>query len=46
MSLKLYKQNSDAPEFIERVNTNQHKLSSKLEPSYDFIVCGSVRRDR
>ena len=41
MSLELYKQYFDAPGFIERVNANQRKLASKLEPSYDFIVCGS-----
>jgi len=28
-------------EFIERVRTNQHRLSSELKSHYDFIVCGS-----
>ena len=28
-------------EFIERVRINQQKLTAKLKPRYDFIVCGS-----
>src|ERR1700693_80517 len=28
-------------DFAERVRVNQTKLTSELEPHYDFIVCGS-----
>ena len=28
-------------DFAERVRLNQQKLTAKLEPYYDFIVCGS-----
>jgi len=27
--------------FAERVRTNQRRLAAQLQPSYDFIVCGS-----
>jgi choline dehydrogenase len=30
-----------AVDFVERVRTNQRKLTSELKPHYDFIVCGS-----
>ena len=30
-----------AQDFSERVRANQERLTSGLEPSYDFIVCGS-----
>jgi hypothetical protein len=28
-------------DFNERVRVNQQKLTAKLKPHYDFIVCGS-----
>src|SRR5499433_4145737 len=34
----------DAPisaDFIERVRSNQQKLTAALKPHYDFIVCGA-----
>jgi len=33
--------NARALEFIARVDANQRKLASALQPRYDFIVCGS-----
>jgi choline dehydrogenase len=30
-----------AAHFVERVRSNQRKLTSDLSPQYDFIVCGS-----
>src|SRR5215468_4363288 len=34
-------QNLQTEDFIERVRTNQQKLTAELKPHYDFIVCGS-----
>jgi hypothetical protein len=33
--------NSEAIDFIEQVHVNPKKLATKLNPQYDFIVCGS-----
>src|SRR5262245_32333681 len=30
-----------AADFVERVRLNQQRLTSDLQPQYDFIVCGS-----
>ena len=35
------KPSSHAADFTERVRMNQAKLTSELQPHYDFIVCGS-----
>jgi choline dehydrogenase len=34
-------QDCETPNFVERVRTNQQKLTADLKPHYDFIVCGS-----
>src|SRR3984893_10231393 len=34
-------QNTHTAAFAERVRANQQKLTAKLKPHYDFIVCGS-----
>src|SRR5438445_8506355 len=31
----------EAPEFEARVQATQRRLAAELQPSYDFIVCGS-----
>ena len=35
------KHENELGSFVERVRTNQRKLSSDLKTQYDFIVCGS-----
>src|SRR5262249_34708268 len=37
----LLQRTSLATDFAERVRLNQQKLTSALQPQYDFIVCGS-----
>src|SRR5712692_2068339 len=33
--------NVESADFLDRVRTNQQRLTAKLRPHYDFIVCGS-----
>ena len=39
----IYSNKAEDPDedLVERVRTNQQKLTSQLKPQYDFIVCGS-----
>jgi choline dehydrogenase-like flavoprotein len=37
----LHLENKYQTDFAERVRLNQQKLTAKLKPHYDFIVCGS-----
>ena len=37
----LHLENKYQTDFAERVRLNQQKLTAKLKPHYDFIICGS-----